>query len=185
MGFFSKIFKSIKKIASPILKIGASILGFGVAEKAIGSIGGAVAKPAAASLLRRTLPVAGAALAGAAVGGLAGSLGGPEGGVPIINPATGQVVGAGGGNGRFNVITTVTTIDNVTGQAVRQKVFAGAPFIMQKEVAHMRSVAKKLSRAHGRVPTRKVKQGINSMISDAIKDKILHSAQIGASAAMA
>lgn len=168
MGFFKNI-----------LKIGTGI------------VRGLIGLPAKAATAVRAAPrvaaIGGAALAGGAVTGVAlsGDAAAAAAGGFVVNPATGQVVGMGGGNGLFSTVTTVTTINRQTGQTVRQQVFQGRPFIMAKEVAHMRSVARKLNRAHGKVPTRRVKATVNSMISDAIKDSILHQAQKGAQAALA
>jgi len=175
MGFFSSI-----------AKIGGSILG-GIG-RAVGILPAVAARaaPAIATVARRVAPaVAGGLLAGAAFAGgeqLFNAAGEPVAGPGgFINPATGAIGGLAGGNGRVSTFTTVTTIDNMTGQPIRVRNFTGRPFLMSKEVAHLKTVARKLSRAHGKVPRRTVKQSLNAMIVDTVKDKILHDVQRGAS----
>jgi len=98
-------------------------------------------------------------------------------GIQVVNPATGQVMSVGGGNGMTTTVTQVMSIDNRTGQVIRTKVFQGAPFLMQKEVAHLGSVKKKLMRGAAKIPTRTRKASRSSMIKDAVEDQMLHLAQ--------
>lgn len=174
MGFFD----FAKKIVGGAIKIGAGLLGFG-----------APAVRAAAPAARRIAPAVAAGAAGVAAGVATGIALTPEAaaaagvGGAVINPATGQVVGVGGGNGLFATVTQVTTINRVTGQIARQETFKGRPWIMAAEVAHMKATAKKLIRGAGKVHRKVAKQSMNSMIADALKDRMLHSAQQGAAAA--
>ncbi len=148
---------------------------------------------ALASRVARVAPRAALAVGGAVAGGAAFAAGQalltPEqrqaaiaSGQFVVNPATGELVPLGGGNGLLATSTMVTTVNRITGQIVKQRVFQGSPFIMNKEVAHLKSVVKKITRAHGKVPTKTRKQSVSSMISDAIKDAMLRQAQSGAAA---
>lgn len=79
--------------------------------------------------------------------------------------------------------TLVTTVNRATGQIVKQRSFLGSPFLMNKEVAHLKSTIKKIGRADRKVPRRTVQPSLNSLINSAIKDRMLHSAQASVQAA--
>jgi len=177
MGFFDFI---PKLIGGGIKLLGSAL---GVIPK--------VAAPVAAAVARR--PVLSTAIAAGGVGLLGGGLlggGGDGGGKPflgggIINPATGELGGVGGGNGMRTVVTQVITIDNATGQPVKVRSFLGAPFLMQKEVAHLKSSARKLMRGAARVPRRSAGEPtLNSQINRAVKHKVLHSVEQATSQAL-
>ena len=173
MGFFKKAFGFVSSAVKGLLGIPAKAKAVvRAAPKLALAAGGAVAGGALFAGGEQLFNAQGQPVAG---GGLAG----------VVNPATGRIGGIGGGNGLFSTITTVTTINNQTGQPVRQQMFQGRPFIMSKEVAHLRSTIKKINRAHGKVPTRTRKASLNSMIQDAIKHSILHKAEQTVGAATA
>ncbi len=155
----------------------------GGAVKAVGTAFGVIA-PKVAPIARRAavpLAAAGAGVLGGALafGGGGAAAGAGLAGVPggIINPATGEFVGAGGGNGVFTTITTVTTFNRLTGQAVKQRMFQGRPFLMQKEVAHLSSTARKLMRGARKVPSRTRAPSLNAEIISAVKHDVLHKVQ--------
>ena len=175
MGFFSFIGKALGGVAK-------------IAGRALGILPPAVAKAAApVSRLARVAGVAGTLATGAAIGaaltpaqvaaGGGTALAAAGGMLSVTNPATGQIVSVGGGNGVQTTITMVQTIDNRTGQIISAKVFQGSPFLMNKEVAHLSSTAKKLSRGFRKVPRRTSQPTTTSMIKSAIEDKMLHLAQ--------
>jgi len=166
MGFFSSI-----------AKIGGTILG-GLG-RAVGILPPLAA--AAAPVVRRAAPIVAAAVGGGLLASqfTGGAAAGAPGTLSVTNPATGQIMSIGRGNGLTTTITQVVTIDNATGAIRSSKTFAGAPAIMQREVAAMKRAAKKAARIHGKIPRRVQKQGINSMITAAVKDQVLHSVQAG------
>lgn len=176
MGFFSTIAKVIGGV------VGAVGRAVGILPAAVAPVAQAVAR-AAPTALR----VAGTLATGAAIGaaltpaqaaaGAGTGLAAVGGMLSVTNPATGQIMNVGGGNGVQTTITMVQTIDNATGQIVRAKIFAGSPFLMNKEVAHLKSTSRKLRRGAARVPTRRVRATTTSLIKDAIEDKMLHLAQ--------
>ena len=168
MGFFSSIGKFLGKVAKPVISTVSNVLGFG-----------ATAAKQAPTVIRNVLPSVAGGLAGGAAFGAASQLFDSEGNpVPgVINPATGAIGAMGGGNGRFATVTTVTTIDTATGQPVKQKVLQGSPFLMSKEVAHMKSVFRKINRVHGKMPSKTRKPSMTTMLKDAIQDKMMHTIQ--------
>jgi len=170
MGFFSFIKGAIKGVV-------------GIAKGFLG-----VAKPAAQAVTQFATrrPLVAAGIGAAALGTGALLLGGGGGtdaegrplGGGIINPATGEISALGGGNGMRTTVTQVITIDNATGQPVKVRTFMGAPFLMQKEVAHLKTSARKLMRGAARVPRRSAgAPSLNSEITRAVKHKVLHSVE--------
>ena len=161
--------------------------------KTVVSVGrGLLGLPAKAARVVRAAPKAavgvGAAVAagGVTAAALAAGGGAPAGALPgfVVNPATGELVAPGGGNGVLATTTMVTTVNRLTGQIVKQRVFVGSPFIMNKEVAHLKSVIKKIGRADRKIPRRTSAMSLNAQINAAIKDSILHQAQRGAARAL-
>jgi len=171
MGFFSSILGGIGKVV-------------GFAGRALGILPAKVAK--AASPLARAAAVAVPVVTGGLIGaGLAGgggaaagtALAAQGGQISVTNPATGQIVGVGGGNGVQTTVTMVQTIENATGRIISAKIFQGSPFLMNKEVAHLKSVSKKLRRGASSIPSRTRQPSTNQLINMAVKDQILHSVQ--------
>jgi len=170
MPFFKSLFKAVGTI-------GRSLLGLPAAAKAAVRAAPRVAAVGAAGVAAGGLTAA-ALAAGGAAPGAAGAAG------FVVNPATGELVAPGGGNGVLATTTMVTTVNRLTGQIVKQRVFVGSPFIMNKEVAHLKSTIKKLRRGAGKIPTRTREPSLNSEINSAIKHSILHQAQRGAALAL-
>jgi len=139
MGFLSSIGGFIGRLATGAGRLlgiipPAAVAGAGVAA-------GAVAARVAPSLAARVLPgVVGAAVgAGAALGGTA-----------LLATDDGRA-GLAGGNGMTTVQTIVNTIDNATGQIIRQKVLRGRPFLMQRDFIAWRRVERMARTAARRV----------------------------------
>jgi len=91
----------------------------------------------------------------------------------------GQVMGGdlGRGNGQFARQTIVQTIRLIDGAVVRQEVFSGAPFLMQKAVRELRATTKKLTRANAKIPRRTVAQSKRSALIDTCLDQALSQAR--------
>jgi len=85
------------------------------------------------------------------------------------NITAAQLAQAGimGGNGQFSKRTIVQTINLATGLVVKTVVFDGAPFLMNKEVASLARVTRKLGKASRKIPRRVVKQSLASRLSEA------------------
>ena len=186
MGFLSSLTSSIGKILRPI----GSLLGITppapvarqVMPPVVGALPGAVAMPtrgfsgmgARAGALRRGVPIAGAGVAGVGAGLAAASM---------IDPETGQPLMGGGGNGRYTTYTTVTTIDNATGETVRQKMYRGSPYLMNRDLVAAKKVmrtAGKLGRRFGsrvRTPS-KAKQLTDAVVDRAMQNVIAPQARI-------
>lgn len=167
MGFFSSLIKGIGAIATPIL----GALGFVPARAAPAPI-------AAAALVPSRVQGVGSTIAARAVGGLQRGIPttfatrpagvpaptihreGPFGSAVTHTPFT-------GGNGRTVRTTVVTTTNLLTGEIVRVVELDGAPFLMNKDVQKLRQTAKKLTRAHGKLPRRTVKESLTKQLTDA------------------
>lgn len=91
--------------------------------------------------------------------------------------AMGAPVGAG--NGQFVKQTVVQTILVATGAVVRQEILAGAPFLMAKDVTKLRSTAKKLTRAAGKLPRRTIAQSKAKQVTEAVQDAVLRQVSAG------
>jgi len=61
----------------------------------------------------------------------------------------------------------------MTGTVVREEVLQGAPFLMNNDVRKLRSTAKKLNRAAGRLPRRTVTPSKSKQLTDAVTDAAL------------
>lgn len=72
-----------------------------------------------------------------------------------------------------NTVRTVVQTINPAGQVIRQEIFPGRPFLMQKDFTIAKRVIKLAAKAHGKIPRRTVKQSDTSKINEAIKDKVL------------
>lgn len=183
MGWISGLVKIASGIIKPLLGIAApAVIAAPIVTRA--------ALPAvtrAASRVLGTLGRGAATLPGqVAIGIGAGALGAGlvagdgAGGVPIGAGGAPLMAGGAGalrGNGRFARQTIVQTIDLVTKTVARTEVFSGAPFLMNNEVRKLRTVARKVARANGRLPRRTVRQSDLS----ALKDNLVRQALTGAS----
>lgn len=177
MGFFSTLVRGIKAIAAPIL----GVLGFPVARTAVAAAPGLAARIGGGIVATggRAVVAAGRTIARGAVRFFRSTTGQiitvvtaaeiaaavAAGGVEVAGPGGGALIG-GGGNGRFVRSTIVTTTDLSTGQVVRTQQLDGAPFLMNNEVRKLRTVARKLQRAAGKLPRRTVKQSLSSQLSE-------------------
>lgn len=176
MGFFSSI---AKFVGGALGAVGRAV---GILPPAAAAAATAIVKKP--SVIARVAGVAGQVATGVALGSLFGggdSGGGVGGGV--INPATGEIVGVGGGNGLHTTVTQVVTVNNQTGDVVKRRTFMGAPFLMNKEVAHLKTSARKLMRGAARVPRQKSgPPSLNSEITRAVKHRVLHAVEQGVQA---
>lgn len=82
-----------------------------------------------------------------------------------------------GGNGRVFKQTIIQTIDVSSGDVLREVIKEGAPFLMNKEVAQLRVVAKKLTKAERKLPrkTRSAspqKELIDAVTAEALRNVI-------------
>ncbi len=169
MGFFSSLIKGIGAIASPIL----GALGFIPPRAAPAPAAAVLAVPpriripsvTPSALAARGVISPGAAAVGARIGG--GLLPAPT--VTQRGPLgiASTTMPLRGGNGRFVRDTVVTTTNLDTGEIVRQVQLDGAPFLMNKDVQKLRQTAKKLTRAHGKLPRRTVKESLTKQLTDA------------------
>lgn len=91
-----------------------------------------------------------------------------------VEPVAGVHVHMGGGMGRGNGMvarqTIVQTINLETGALIRQLVFDGAPFLMNSDVRKLRSISRKVSKAHGKLPRRVVKESAMKQLTNAVVD---------------
>lgn len=157
MGFFTSLITSVKKIAGPLI---GTLLGVkAAAPRVIAPVGRtlqqqlAIPQPVlrtaatrAANLARGAGGLALATGAGVGISALAAGAGQDADGRVVVEGAAGR------GNGQFVKQTLVQTIDVETGAIVRTVVRSGAPFLMNREVRQLRTVARKLGRAHAKLP---------------------------------
>ncbi len=163
MGFFGDI-----------LKGGLKLLGIG---------GGAPVRPALAAAgtarLRGTMPagtrgavgriVRGGAIAAGA--GAAFELGGAA-----VRDESGALVAMGGGNGVTSRRTIVQTIENATGEVIKQVVKEGAPHLMNKDLQIAKRVFRLSSKLHARMPKRTVRMSRTKMLTTQVVENALERA---------
>ena len=106
--------------------------------------------------------------AGALIEGVAGIpgalLGGDAAAAAAPMPGT-------GGNGRVHTRTIVQTVDNFTGQVLKQKIMMGSPHIMNSEIQAAKKVFRQSAKLHARMPRRPVKQSANAQLTEAVLDR--------------
>jgi len=173
MGFFSTIARVLGGIARTVLGVAPAAAAVApAAAPAIAGvsrlIGGAarVAGAAGRFVSRQAVPIGVGLAAGAAGQALVGALQDGRGAVVMGG-------GLGRGNGQFAKQTIVETIRLADGAVVRQEVFAGAPFLMQKAVRELRATTKKLTRANARIPRKTREKSKNAQLLDAVLDRAL------------
>lgn len=178
MGFFSNIARGL--IAGVRAFAGTPAV---VAPTAIARATTAIAasaRTAAAAAARAARTPAGQ-LAIAAGGGAIGGVLAQPGDLPVMAgaPTPPELLrgGLGGGNGVVARQTIVQTINLLTGQITRQERFAGAPFLMNSEVRSLRRVAKKVGRAHAKLPRRTVQKSAMKELTDAAVAEALRKVQ--------
>jgi len=143
----------------------------GLAAQPAFAIGGAAVGAAAVTA---RLPVQQIVQRVAPAVGVLGAIGGPiQRGIDvpalIANPPAAALAQAGimsRGNGQFVKRTIVQTINLATGAVVNQVVLDGAPFLMNKEVASLARVTRKLGKANRKIPRRTIKQSLASRLSE-------------------
>lgn len=112
-------------------------------------------------------PFASSFMSTAALGGLTAAQALVAPGIQASGQPGTQGVPGGGGNGRSFRVTTVSTFDLATGALLRFEKFPGAPFLMNNDVRKLRATARKLTKAHGRIPRRSVKESLTKQLTDA------------------
>jgi len=139
---------------------------------------------AAAALAARAGRVAGspaAALAAGVAGGFAGAGTGQllQTSLPHPGDVGAHIMRGGlpGGNGVVARQTLVQTINLMTGAVVRSELLPGAPFLMNSEVRSLRRVAKKVGRAHAKLPRRTVQKSAMKELTDAAVAEALRKVQ--------
>lgn len=158
---------------------------------AIGGFLGQPAAPAAAAPIRAALPVPVTPVARGPIPGPVfdikdrleafrrarlralphpGPVGAPD---PVAGMHVHMGGGAGRGNGMVARQTIVQTIDLQTGALLRQLVFDGAPFLMNSDVRKLRSISRKVSKAHSKLPRRVVKESKMKQLTDAAVDEAM------------
>jgi len=157
MGFLSSLTGFIGRVATGVGRFlgvvpPAAVAGAGLAA-------GAVAARVAPRAVGRLLPGAIGAVAGA-TGALAGTA--------LLAPddGTGAMVG---GNGMTTVQTIVNTIDNATGQIIRQRVLRGRPFLMQRDFVAWRRVERMARTAARRVGLKARKPSQKTVLRNAFE----------------
>jgi len=138
----------------------------------------AAIKAAAASRTARTLAVGGA---GAALGATAATLAAGGG----VIDTSGTVVMGGGigrGNGQFVKQTIVQTLLVATGEVVRQEVFAGAPFMMNKDVSRAKMIERKSRSLARKFGSKTRKESKSKQLTDAVTDRALQNVIAGTAA---
>jgi len=111
----------------------------------------------------------GTALSSIALGGLPQALLGAS---AVLSPTAVAAAGAGCPTGKNRVVTTVTTF-NAAGQACSQKVLAGSPFLMNKDLVVAKRVFRTIQKASGRLPRKTVKESKTKQLTDAVMDRAL------------
>jgi len=133
-------------------------------------------------------------IAGAALNIGTGLLfGGPLAAVPAVQAATaavasgaGSLLGVGperapgavgtGGNGVTHRRTVVQTIENATGNVIREEMRRGAPFLMKHEIQVAKRVFKTVNKLANRLPKKTVRQSTTSALKDQLIDASLTTA---------
>jgi len=172
MGFFSSLLRTVGRVAGSFLGIAPRAAP--VAARVIRP--SSVAQPfvaATRAIGRAAISPAGQLGLGVAAAGAGGAIGAALAAPGGAGAPTTVMGGVGRGNGQFARQTVVQTIDLASGRVVRQEVFSGAPFLMQKAVRELRSTTKKLSRAHAKIPRKTRMQSKNSMLVNAVLDRAL------------
>ena len=149
-------------IVSGVTGFARNVLGLGT--RAVGTT---------ATAAGRTFGTAGRFIAPTAVGLGAGYVGQQLAEGDSLIPGGTELAAIGGGNGREVTVTTVTTIDRATGQAIRQKVLQGSPYLMNRDMVVAKRVMR-LSGKLGRKFSRKTREpSKQKMLMDAMMDKAL------------
>jgi len=133
-------------------------------------------------------------IAGAALNIGTGLLfGGPLAAVPAVQAATAAVAtGAGGllgvgperapgavgtgGNGVTHRQTVVQTIENATGNVIREEIRRGAPFLMKHEIQVAKRVFKTVMKLSGKLPRKTVKESETTALKNQLTNKALTTA---------
>jgi len=133
-------------------------------------------------------------IAGAALNIGTGLLfGGPLAAVPAVQAATaavasgaGSLLGVGperapgavgtGGNGVTHRRTVVQTINNATGDVIREEMRRGAPFLMKHEIQVAKRVFKTVMKLSGKLPRKTVKESETTALKNQLTNKALTTA---------
>jgi len=181
MGFFSKLLKGIGSVAGAFLNPAGSIatlLGGSAEAQAVQAP--KVAANAAQIEANRLAGLAAAARSPTGVGSRAATgiglvLGSPSLGQPgVVLGAQAAGLAGGGGNGQFSKQTIVQTVNLATGLVVKAVLLDGAPFLMNKEVASLARVTRKLGKASRKIPRRTVKQSLGAQLTEKVLSQTIN-----------
>jgi len=84
--------------------------------------------------------------------------------------------GVGGGNGVTHLRTVVQSIDNATGNVIREDIREGSPFLMNKDMQTARRVFKMIGMASKRLPKKMVRVSEATMLKDQLVTSSLQAA---------
>jgi len=84
-----------------------------------------------------------------------------------------------GGNGRVHTRTIVQTVDNATGQVIKQKIMMGSPHMMNSDIQAAKKVFRQSAKLAARMPRRTVKQSAASKLTDAVTQRAIQNVQGG------
>jgi len=175
MGFFSSIARGLIAGVRAFAGTPAAVAPTAVARATTAIAASARATAAAAARAART--PAGQLAIGVAGGAAGGLIVSPD-ALPVMAGAPTPpelLAGLGRGNGVIARRTIVQSINVLTGAVTFQEVRRGAPFLMDSEVRSLRRVAKKVGKAHAKLPRRTVQKSAMKELTDAAVDAALQS----------
>ncbi len=109
--------------------------------------------------------------------GIIGGVAGIPGALLGIDGAAAQPVT--GGNGKVHTRTIVQTVDNATGQVIKQKILMGSPHMMNSDIQAAKKVFRQSAKLAARMPRRTVKQSKSAQLTEAAQNKALQNLQGG------
>jgi len=116
-----------------------------------------------------------------AIAAAAGLIGG-AGVQAITGPSAGERAAARrgavgtGGNGVTHRQTIVQTIDNATGEVIKEDIRRGAPFLMKHEIQVAKRVFKTVIKLSGKLPRKTVKESETTALKNQLTNKALTTA---------
>jgi len=177
MGFFSKLLKGIGAVAGAVLNPAGAVAGlFGASKTQQAAL--APALPGLTALSAVGTPVkaliAAPTLGSAQTSALAARAIGSGVSKGVVAAVGTSLVMRGAGNGQFSKQTIVETINLDTGLVVKRIILDGAPFLMNKEVASLARVTRKLGKASRKIPRRTVKQSLGAQLTEKVLSQTIN-----------
>jgi len=197
MGFLSSLVKTVVGIGRAVIGLPPAaaaatarttlpVIGAGAASTVLAGAGGLTLPAKIGGALRAviaspTVRAVGAIGAGTALGAVAAqALTG--GGAAAGDGTVLMGGGVGRGNGQFVKQTVVQTLLVATGEVVRQEVFAGAPFMMNKDVSRAKMIEKRVRGLARKFGTKTRKESKSKQLTDAVTDRALQNVIAGTAA---